>query len=54
MSLANQKYVCILKEIINAGDLVTTRNHEVYSSFNLPTVTVAAEVYKYLNYYVNK
>ena len=39
MSLANQKYVCILKEIINAGDLVTTRNHEVYSSFNLPNVT---------------
>ena len=38
MSLANQKYVCILKEIINAGDLVTTRNHEVYSHFDLPNV----------------
>ena len=39
MSLANQKYVCILKEIINAGDLVTTRNHEVYSHFDLPNIT---------------
>lgn len=39
MSQANKKYVCILKEIINAGDVVTTRNHEVYSHFNLPNVT---------------
>ena len=39
MSLANKKYVCILKEIINAGDLVTTRNHEVFSHFDLPNVT---------------
>lgn len=39
MSEANQKYVCILKEILNNGDLVTTRNHRVYSSFNLPNVT---------------
>lgn len=39
MSLANQKYVCILKEILNNGDLVTTRNHEVYSHFDLPNIT---------------
>jgi len=39
MSQANKKYVCILKEIINAGDVVTTRNHEVYSHVNLPNVT---------------
>jgi thymidylate synthase len=39
MSLANKKYVCILKEIINAGDLITTRNHEVFSHFDLPNVT---------------
>lgn len=39
MSEANKKYACILKEILNNGDLVTTRNHRVYSSFNLPNVT---------------
>jgi thymidylate synthase len=39
MSETNRKYVCLLKEILNNGDSVTTRNHEVYSHFDLPNVT---------------
>ena len=39
MSEANRKYVCLLKEILNNGDSVTTRNSQVYSHFDLPNIT---------------
>jgi thymidylate synthase len=39
MNEANRKYMCLLKEILNNGDSVTTRNSQVYSHFDLPNVT---------------
>lgn len=36
---ANEIYTTLLKQIMMDGDLVTTRNSEVYSHFTLPNVT---------------
>jgi len=36
---ANEIYTNLLKQIMMDGDLVTTRNSEVYSHYNLPNVT---------------
>ena len=37
---ANEIYTTLLKQIMMDGDLVTTRNSEVYSHFTLPNVTI--------------